>query len=414
MTVAMADKDRHGSQRMARALCALGLFALPALVVTTPANLLPFGLVLLASSLLGAGLLWRGRSLVQPAVGRPLLWMPLVVIGLGLLSLWHSGQGLRAIDNLSRLLVIPWTLLWVCALRPPMRALWSGAVVGLIGCVLLASWQVLAGAERAHGWTNAIVLADVAVVLLALVLFCRPPARKFAVAGALLATVVVMVLTGSRGAWPALAVLLLGAVLGSGWGHLRHRVLALALLGTAGLVGLALSPQLREQVRLVELSQDISRLEQGDVDSSAGARYERLQVAWQAFAEAPLTGVGVGRFDTAMTRLPVCRDPATAIARCHLDHAHNDLAEWGATGGIAGVLALLAIYGVPLVVFVGLWRRQGPAAHGPAAAGIAVVLIYMVCGLTQSMFAHQITAGLYACLVGVLSGLALTARQPRP
>ena len=47
MTVAMADNDKHGSQRAARGLCALGLFALPALVVTTPANLLPFGLLLL-------------------------------------------------------------------------------------------------------------------------------------------------------------------------------------------------------------------------------------------------------------------------------------------------------------------------------------------------------------------------------
>jgi O-antigen ligase len=164
-------------------------------------------------------------------------------------------------------------------------------------------------------------------------------------------------------------------------------------------------------VRLVELGQDLSRLEQGDVDSSAGARYERLQVAWEAFIDAPWTGVGMGRFDSAMTRLPVCRDPATAVERCHLDHAHNDLAEWGATRGIPGVLALLAIYGVPLWVFFSLWRGQGRAAHGPAAAGMAVVLIYMVCGLTQSMFAHQITAGVYASLVGILAGLALNARR---
>ena len=43
---------------------------------------------------------------------------------------------------------------------------------------------------------------------------------------------------------------------------------------------------------------------------------------------------------------------------------------------------------------------------GPAAAGAMIVVCYVLCGLTQSMFAHQITASFYASIVGVLAGLS--------
>ena len=382
-----------------------GLFLLPAMVVSSPLNLLPFGLLLLASTLLGAGLLWRARL--------PRGWMALlgglVVLQMALaaLSLGQAGQPLRELDNLTRLLVIPWCLLWVYALRPPQLLLWWGALAGLGGALVLALCQVLGGAERASGWINAIVLADLSVVLLVLVVWCRPPRRVPWVIAAALAAALVVVLSGSRGVWPALGlVLMAGALCGRQQG-LRRRLLVLAVLALGALGLLLASPGLRGQVRLDELQRDLQRLQQGDADSSAGARLERLYVAWEAFSDAPWSGVGIGQFDRAMQRLPVCQGENQQAHRCHLRHAHNDLAEWAATRGVPGVAALLAVYGVPLAVFIALWRRARRPLLGPAVAGIAVVLVYAVCGLTQSMFAHQTTAGLYACLVGLLAGLAL-------
>ncbi|MEW6385567.1 MAG: O-antigen ligase family protein, partial [Pseudomonadota bacterium] len=50
-----------GRQRVAHGLAQLGLFCLPALVLTVPINLLPYGLLLLLSTLLAPELLWRAR-----------------------------------------------------------------------------------------------------------------------------------------------------------------------------------------------------------------------------------------------------------------------------------------------------------------------------------------------------------------
>ncbi len=379
---------------------------MPALVLTVPINLLPYALTLLVSTLLAPGLVWRARPMGGVPV-RVLTWLILSVVALGLVSVVLFEQGLRDVDNRSRFLVIPWLVLWVCALRPDLRWLWRGALAGLIGTFALSLLQVLQGAPRAELSTNAIVLADIVVMLMVLLVFCRPSRRWSLVIVGMAAGCGTIVLTGSRGVFAALLALLVVLALSLRWrtGVARLSVLA-GMLAIAATLLLSV-PELRHQVRLTELHSDVQKLEQGDVDSSAGARVERMQVAWETFLDHPLTGVGIGHFDSAMQRVLVCRaDPEEQ--RCHLGHAHNDVAEWAATQGLPGLLMLIAVYGVPLWVFVYLHRRSGRITfRGPAAAGVMIVIAYVLCGLTQSMFAHQMTASFYVTIVGLLTGLSL-------
>jgi hypothetical protein len=108
---------------------------------------------------------------------------------------------------------------------------------------------------------------------------------------------------------------------------LRWRTGAARLSVLAGMLAIGATlllsvPELRHQVRLSELHSDVQRMELGDSDSSAGARVERLQVAWQTFLDHPLVGVGIGHFDSAMQRVPVCRENPEEL-RCHLGHAQR-------------------------------------------------------------------------------------------
>ncbi|NIJ75049.1 O-antigen ligase [Xanthomonas campestris] len=386
----------------------LGVFALTALVVSMPSGLLPFGLCLLLGSLVG----WRSlRAGVAARRGslRALVWLTAAVIAMSLLSVALFEHGLRDVDNRSRFLVLPWAAVWAYALQPRQVWLWRGALAGVFAAMLIAMLQVMNGADRAEGWTNAIVFADIALMLLVVAVFCRPLGNVRWLVGAAIATVVVIVLSGSRGVWLSLLMTLGVLIWGAPWQSARMRLLT--FVGSAVLaVGVVLSvPALTEQMRLGELQSDLQRYEVGDSDSSAGARIERLHVAWDTLRAHPLTGIGVGRFDDAMRELPVCAGD-TWLLRCHLGHAHNDLAEWGATQGVPGLLLLFAVYGVPFWIFVRLHRRSGERQfRGPAAAGVMIVASYALCGLTQSMFAHQVSASFYTALVGVLVGLA--ARQ---
>lgn len=389
----------------------LGVFTLTALVVSMPSGLLPFGLCLLLGSLVGWRSLRAGiaaRSGALRAVG----WLTVAVIAMSLLSIAMFEHGLRDVGNRSRFLVLPWAALWAYALQPRQVWLWRGALTGVFAAMLIALLQVMNGADRAEGFTNAIVFADIAMMLLVVVAFCRPTGGVRWLVGAALATLLVIVLSGSRGVWLALLATVGVLAWGAPWHSARMRLLT--FVGGAVLaVGVVASvPALTDQMRLGELQSDLQRYEVGDSDSSAGARIERLHVAWDTVLAHPLTGVGVGRFDDAMHELPVCAAD-NALLRCHLGHAHNDLAEWAATQGVPGLLLLIAVYGVPLWVFVRLHRRSGQVQfRGPAAAGVMLVISYALCGLTQSMFAHQVSASFYSAMVGVLVGLA--ARQAQP
>lgn len=391
----------------------LGVFALTALVVSMPSGLLPFGLCLLLGSLVGWRSLRAGVAM-RPWSLRALGWLAAAVIAMSLLSIVLFEHGLRDVDNRSRFLVLPWAAVWAYALRPRQVWLWRGALAGVFAAMLIAMLQVMNGADRAEGWTNAIVFADIALMLLVVAVFCRPPGKVRWLVGAAIATVVVIVLSGSRGVWLSLLVTLGVLIWGAPWQSARMRLLT--FVGSAVLaVGVVLSvPALTQQMRLGELQSDLQRYEVGDSDSSAGARIERLHVAWDTLRAHPLTGIGVGRFDDAMRELPVCAGD-TWLLRCHLGHAHNDLAEWGATQGVPGLLLLFAVYGAPLWIFVRLHRRSGQRQfRGPAAAGVMIVVSYALCGLTQSMFAHQVSASFYTAMVGVLVGLAARQAQEFP
>ena len=394
--------------RWARACAAAALWSLPALVLTVPKGLLPFGLLLLGSSLL---IPLRLAGAVR-TIGWP-WWLallatagPLLVVAASIL--WSgSGEGL---DGPDRWLALPWVMAWAWTLQPPRDMLWRGALAGLVAGAALAVVQVLGGEARAGAWSNPIVFANGMLVLMVLAVFCRPSRSWHWTGLGLLLGSLAILLSGTRGTWPGLALLLLVSMLGSGWRSRRSRMLLLGAAVAAAAALLASVPGVTETARLTELRQDLRRIEHGDHNSSTGARLERLQVAAQAFSDAPWTGVGYRGFDQAMQRVPACRgEAARELERCHYGHAHNDLAEWAATMGVPGALALVLLYAIPLGLFLWLCRitpGQGPL-RGSAAAGAMLVAVYLLGGLTQSMFAHQTSSALYAALCGLLLGLAL-------
>ncbi|WP_372017852.1 O-antigen ligase family protein [Pseudoxanthomonas sp. 10H] len=414
MDTTHADNRMDLRWRWASACAALGLWCLPALTLSIPKGLLPFGLLLLASTLLVPLRVLRATR----EIGRPWLLVAaaaVVPLLVALASIHMTGSD-ESIDGRDRLLVLPWTMAWAWALNPPRIMLWRGALAGLLAAAALALVQVLAGASRAGGWLNEIVFADVVLVLMVMAVFCRPPRSWHWSAFALALGVLAILLSGTRGPWPGLLVLLLVLILGSGWRSRRSRALLLGGMVTCGIVLLVSVPALTQQLRLSELRRDIERMDHGDHNSSAGARLERLQVAAGAFADAPWTGVGFGEFDRAMQRLPACRGEAgLKIERCHLGHAHNDLAEWGATMGLPGAVALILLYAVPLWLFMRL-RRDVTLGRlrGSASAGAMMVLVFVLCGLTQSMFAHQTTTSVYAAFGGLLLGMALREARAAP
>jgi O-antigen ligase len=382
-----------------------------ALLMASSLLILPKGLSAFAA-LLFICTVWRGRRLLadsRPIAGLlvPALLVVAVVLAVSTLSMHLSGQGWRTLDNLSRLLLLPWCAWIAYALAPSRLWLWSGACIGVVIAFALALLQSLSGVERAGVGSNPIVFANAVLVLLVLVVFCRPGPSRWPV---LLPVLVVfllgtaaMVLSGSRGVLPGLVLLVLVATVRSGRALWPRLGIAAAVVSLS-LLALWMVPALSEQTRLGQVVTDVQNYQRGHIDSPIGARLEFLSLAARTVAEHPWTGVGIDRFDSVVEQIPVCSRQELGI--CQLGHAHNDIAEWSATMGVPGLLALLLLYAGPGWLFVRQIRRSGTKPVGAAWAGLMIVCVHVLSGQTQSMFAHALTASAYAIFVGLLLGIA--------
>lgn len=391
--------------RVARTLCRLALFLLPACIIATPWGLAPFALLVVPAMLLAPDLMracWRRSR----AWAWPLLLLAVFVAAVVLVSKLGTGVPWSEVDNRVRVLVMPLFVLAVAALRPERAWLWSGAVLGLLAACVVVLHDSLGGVLRPGGWTNPIAFADVALGLMVVVAFCRPPRKAGWTVFALLAGATAILLTGSRGVWPGLAVIAIVALLAGGWRvrfPLRIWVLFACLLSAMVWFSAPLVVS-----RMDALQRDAARYDTGDVDSSLGVRLELVDAAGDAFQAHPWLGVGVGNFDGYLATTPGCTEPAPAF--CRFGHAHSDLPEWAATMGIPGLLAIVLLYGVPLVLFARRLRGASRGSASAACAGLLFVATFALSGLTQSMFAHQITASFYAVMVGVLAGFCIAGR----
>lgn len=395
-------------QDVARGLAWLAGFSAAALLVV-PKGLSVFAVLMLAATLAALPDVWRsGRTI--PRAWYALLAAALIVVAITAISTWTAGAGWTALDNPSRALLLPWCawVAWTTGVR--MSSLWYGALAGLLIAFAISIVQVWLGVERAGSEANPIVFANAVLTLLVVAVFCRPPGRgllmPLLLVGMIVLANVAVILSGSRGALLGLGLVVLMLLVG-GATQYRWRRLGIAggVLATL-FVALWTVPWLSTQFRLDQLHADVSGYALGQVDKPISARLALLSVAWDAFRDAPLTGIGIDAFEARIDASIYCQGAERHF--CGLEHAHNDLAQWGATMGVAGIIALMTLYLVPLVIAVHQIRTgcTGVAAGAPWAAGM-LVATYMVSGLTQSMFAHALSTSAYVVLVGLLLGIGM-------
>ncbi|KRG69365.1 hypothetical protein ABB29_09575 [Pseudoxanthomonas dokdonensis] len=394
----------------------LATIAAPALILI-PKGLAVFALLLLLATLLS----WKSSN--RPSMALPATWVRaawlLAVLPLAIAALSVSWFNLpwSELGKIARLLLLPWCAWLAWRTASSRNGLWWGALAGVLVAFCVALLQTASGIERANAGGNPITFANLVLMLLVLAVFCRPRTRDGRTLTLLLAVLAMgiasIVMSGSRGVLPGLAlVLLLGLVGKQGrrfWIRMGVSLAALSLLCAC----LLWVPSLSSQSRLANIAPELARYERGDGNSSVGARLELWSRAWEALRQHPLTGTGLRQFDRAVVLAPECASSAPPHW-CRLRHAHNDLFEWAATMGVPGGLALILIYLLPALFFLRCIGRAPPGRmYGAAWAGLVMVLAFASAGLSQSMFAHAASATAYALFIGCLAGIALNEqRQP--
>jgi O-antigen ligase len=285
------------------------------------------------------------------------------------------------------------------------RALGKGAAWGatLAGVVAVVEVGVL-GARRADAFTgNAIVFGTMALIMGVVAWWLAPNRRHGAVA--VVAAVVASVLSGSRGGWLAIPIMVVMAVVEH---RRRHGVLpwprlAVAALGLVAVVVVSAGdmPVHRLGAGVGDITGYVSaKAPPTATGTSIGARFESWRAAGSAFRERPLLGVGWGNLNEVFHEQVAQGRRHPRIAT--FSHAHHQLLGALASGGVVGMATVGAMLVMPAWWFRAARRSASSTAQHLGSLGLAVVGAYVVFGQSEAIFDNGVALGLYALVVGVV------------
>ncbi|MFB9353132.1 O-antigen ligase family protein, partial [Streptomyces heliomycini] len=137
-----------------------------------------------------------------------------------------------------------------------------------------------------------------------------------------------------------------------------------------------------------------------DKASSLGARFEMWKGASSMFIERPITGWGTIGYNQRMieyAEMGLVDEYATRFS-----HAHNEFLDMAAKRGMAGLLAILALYLIPIRLFSQYVAHTDPSLRSISMAGVLLGVMYFDFGLSQVFLAHNSGVMIYAFLLPVL------------
>ncbi len=316
---------------------------------------------------------------VQPAI----VYGMLPVAALLTMRLWRRRHGPALVGGLlAMVFVVTW---WEGLLA------WAG---GLFDPDAFETWRSLSWHNQSAILTGSLGLVGTGVALAA-----RRRAGLAAAVGVAGSAFAATWLTGSRG---GLAAVLLGALavaVGTGFGGGRRWV-AVAAASVAAVV-LLTSFAAGEPV-----SQAIGNkgLAAGD---SVSARFDHMAAAVAMLTERPLLGHGLGSYGRAAAAFA----PGDSIPSYH---AHNELLEPFAEGGIffgAAMLALAAGVGLAALRVLRRGVDPGDASRGGVLAGSVGALAALA---SHALVDFDWVFPLLALLAGVVAGVVLAAEPAAP
>jgi len=205
-------------------------------------------------------------------------------------------------------------------------------------------------------------------------------------------------LTGSRGGWIAIPVLMLLGL----YNHPSRRLLIGLFLGAAFIMApiVATSPIVHKRADV--LAREIAEYKKGDFDTSMGARLQIWRAAiaetWQ---ENPIFGLGPNEFKKRVNTLVEKGMLTRRGAKEGAAELHNDLVAGFSSLGLLGLVSYLAIYLVPLFYFVRALRSSNQFSHGAARLGLCFVVGFFIFGLTIEMFNIKVIATFYALMAAI-------------
>ncbi|WP_432239606.1 O-antigen ligase family protein [Herbaspirillum robiniae] len=214
----------------------------------------------------------------------------------------------------------------------------------------------------------------------------------------------------SRGAWLAIPVFAVATCVlflpTSSMLRKMAAVLAIMLV-VAGIYGS--TDSVRE--RLLAARNDVVQFEnKSDLNTSVGTRFQLWQASLRLYQENAFIGVGINGYSRALRKM--ADEGVISEGSAQYPHSHNELLFTAVLFGSCGIVALLALYFIPVAYFVRYARGQPGSVKAAACMGTVLCLSYFLDGLVDVMFAWRECGLFYTVVLAVTMAALFRFRQP--
>lgn len=207
--------------------------------------------------------------------------------------------------------------------------------------------------------------------------------------------------SGSRGGWLAIPVFF--AIFIYFKAHkISPRMIAAAILSVTLTAGLLYSFNSSLHQRVNQLIEEVTFSEPNNRDTSTGARIQLYRAALEIFASNPVFGVGPQGFALEMQPMMEAGKITPLAAELGRGEVHNDVLSKVAGMGLFGLVAILAVYFVPLKLFWQASKSPSRPVKQAGILGITFVCGFFVFGLTVEFLSLTMAVAFYSFTVAVL------------
>jgi O-antigen ligase len=205
-----------------------------------------------------------------------------------------------------------------------------------------------------------------------------------------------------RGVWIAIPILIIL------WARyrfsLKGSVAIAAIALVVALAGYGLIPGIHN--RIAETQMEMVSALNGNFDTSVGARLQIWKASAKIIWDNPIVGVGPMAVSDELQALSHSGWITPFGLQAGLSQIHNEILANTIRLGIFGLLSILAIYLVPLALFIKATASVDRVKHTAGVMGMLFVTGYFVFGLTVETFNIKMFATFYAVTVAALLATA--------
>lgn len=220
--------------------------------------------------------------------------------------------------------------------------------------------------------------------------------------------------SGSRGGWLAIPIVIAIVVYYKTKGKSFRKVALTSITATFALVLIFYSINSQFQQRISQLVSETSSLNRGNQDTSIGIRWQLYKAAGEIFISHPLFGVGPGGFALQMAPMADAGKITFMAADQGRGEVHNDILNKAVGMGLGGLMAILAVYLVPIWLFGKASKSAINQIKRTGILGIVFVSGFFIFGLTVEILNLTMAIAFYSFTVAVLLAYCYNINHVKP